>query len=307
MQAGVREVLPQLLRREAQQAVSRAAALLSSAGESVGDLYAFVPAKPGCGATTVATYATAIAARLAEEPTLLLDFDVRLGVTSFLLKAQGGHTIVDGLAQAGRLDPDLWASLVCERGNLHLLGSGPVDFSQTIPSARFAELLDFAVRRYPAVSVDLPGSMEDYERDTLMRAKRIYLVCTPDISCLHVARRKSSWLRDLSLTDRVSVVLNRFERRSTLSVSSIERIIQLPVRYLLPDGAHEIARAVEKGVILEGSSPLAKQIANLAADIAPAKPAGKKANPVRRFVEYFSVSPAREKQSETMSKQIQGD
>ena len=91
-----------------------------------------MPAKPGCGATTVATYATAIASQNTPDPALLLDFDVRLGVTSFLLKAEGVHTIVDALMQTDRLDQDLWSSLVARLGNLHLLGSGPVDFSHQI-------------------------------------------------------------------------------------------------------------------------------------------------------------------------------
>ena len=121
----------------------------------------------------------------------MLDFDIRLGVTSFLLKAEGAHTIVDALLQSDRLDLDLWSSLVVQIKNLHLLGSGPVDFSRHVSTERFMELLDFAMRRYSLVAVDLPGTMEDQECETLLRAKRIYLVCTPDIGALHVARRKA--------------------------------------------------------------------------------------------------------------------
>ncbi len=240
MQAGVREVLPNFTHREIRQAAARACSTLATAGEILADLYAFMPAKPGCGGTTLATYATAMAAELNAEPTLLLDFDIRLGVTSFLLKAEGAHTIVDALLQSDRLDLDIWSSLVSQIKNLHLLGSGPMDFSQRVPSERFMQLLDFALRRYSLVAVDLPGTMEDQECETLLRSKRIYLVCTPDIGALHVARRKAIWLRDLRLTDKVSVVLNCVERRNTLSVDDIQRIIQLPIRHLLPASAAEI-------------------------------------------------------------------
>lgn len=296
MQAGVRDVLPKFTSREILQAANRAAAKLGCAGELVADLYAFVPAKPGCGATTVATYATAVAARLADEATLLLDFDIRLGVTTFLLKAEGARTISEALLVANRLDGDLWTGLVSQIGNLHLLGSGPIDFSHPIQPQRFTELLDFSVRRYSVVSVDLPGSMEDHECEALLRAKKIFLVCTPDIGALHVARRKADWFRDLRLTDKVSVVLNSTDRRTTFSVGDIERIIQLPVRYLLPASSSEVARAAQKGAIIEGSSPLAKQIAKIAGDMTATRPAVKKPNAVRRFVEYFSVSAARDVQ-----------
>jgi pilus assembly protein CpaE len=297
MQAGVREVLPNFTEREIRQAAARAASTLASSGELLAELYAFIPAKPGCGGSSVATYATAMAAQLSTEPTLLLDFDIRLGVTSFLLKAEGAHTIVDALLQSDHLDLDLWSSLVSQIKNLHLLGSGPMDFSRHVSTERFMELLDFAMRRYSLVAVDLPGTMEDQECETLLRCKRIYLVVTPDIGALHVARRKATWLQDLRLTDKVSVVLNCVERRNTLSVEDIQRIIQLPVRHMLPASAGEISRAVQKGAVLDASSGLGKHIARIAAEMAATRPSTKKPSVVRRFVEYFSISAARDADS----------
>jgi Flp pilus assembly CpaE family ATPase len=294
MQAGVRDVLPEFNPLGILQSVTRAAAQLNKVEEVLGDLFAFVPAKPGCGATTVATYATAAVTRQTEEPALLLDFDIRLGIMSFLLKIEGAHTIVDALQQADRFEPSLWGNLVCQRGPLHVLGSGPLDYSQPVPTHRFTTLLDFAVRQYPLVAVDLPGTLEDYECETLLRAKKIFLVCTPDVGALHVAHRKSSWLRDLHVADKVTVVLNRVERRSAFSLSDIERIVQLPVRYLLPDAADAIASAVRDGIALQGAAPLAQQIDRIADDMLEGKQIQKKPNVVRRFVEYFSVSPARE-------------
>jgi pilus assembly protein CpaE len=294
MQAGVREVLAAFTSREMRQAAARASAKLACAQDILGDLFAFMPAKPGCGATTVATYATAIASQMGPETTLLLDFDIRLGVTSFLLKAEGIHTIVDALLQTDQLDQDLWSSLVVQLGNLHLLGSGPVDFSRQVPADRYTALLDFALRRYSLVTVDLPGTMEDQECETLMRSKSIFLVCTPDIGALHVARRKANWLRDLRLADKVAVVLNCVDRRSTLSVDDIQRIIQLPVRHILPANAGDISRAVQKGAILDSSSGLGKHVARVAVELAAGRQTSQKPNAVRRFVEYFSVSAARD-------------
>jgi len=296
MQAGICDVTPHDDRSGIRQAASRALSKLTSVEEIFGDVCAFVPAKPGCGATTMAVYASAAAARLTSEPTLLLDFDIRLGVTSFLLKAGGNHTIVDALQQSDCLDFDLWSSLVTQCGNLHLVGSGPMDFSRPIPVERFAEVLRFASQKYSLVSIDLPGTMEDHEVQTLMQAKRIFLVCTPDIGALHVARRKSTWLRDLGLADNVSVILNCMERRNGMGVADIERVIQMPVRYLVPAGAAEIARAVQKGVAVEGTSALAKQIGKIAADMVAARPLVKRPHPVRRFIEFFSVSAARDGQ-----------
>jgi Flp pilus assembly CpaE family ATPase len=293
MQAGVRDVLPQFTTRDLLQTANRALALLGSAGEIVGDIHAFVPAKAGCGATTVATYTAGMASRLADEPTLLLDFDIQLGLTTFLLKALGTHTIMDALELVDRLDPDVWASLISQSGNLHLLGSGAGDFSHSYLPEQFRKLLDYAVRQYSVVAVDLPGAMADYECEVLLRAKRILMICTPDIGALHVARRKAQWFRDLQLTDRVSVVVNNVEGRNALSVQDIERIIQLPVRYMLPSGIKDVSKAAQKGAILEANCALGRKISEIAGDMIPAESIVGKANPVRRFVEYFSVNTVR--------------
>ena len=247
MQAGVREVLPNFTDRDIRQAAVRAASTLATAGETLADLYTFMPAKPGCGATTIATYATAMAAELSAEPTLLLDFDIRLGVTSFLLKAEGAHTIVDALLQSDRLDLDIWSSLVSQIKNLHLLGSGPMDFSRHVSTERYMELLDFALRRYSVVAVDLPGTMEDQECETLLRSKRIFLVCTPDIGALHVARRKAS-LAAGSAADGQDVGGAELRGTPKHAGGGRHRTHRAIAGSALAAGrAGEIARAVQKG------------------------------------------------------------
>jgi pilus assembly protein CpaE len=293
MQAGVRDALPQFTTRDLLTTANRALALLGSAGEILGDIYAFVPAKAGCGATTVATYAAGMASRLSDEPTLLMDFDIQLGVTTFLLKALGTHTIVDALELADRLDPDVWASLISQSGNLHLLGSGAGDFSRSFLPEQFRKLLDFAVRQYSVVAIDLPGAMADYECEVLLRAKRILMVCTQDIGALHVARRKAQWFHDLHLTDKVSVAVNNVEGRNALAIQDIERIIQLPVQYILPSGIKDVSKAVQRGAVIDAGCALGRKIAIIAEDMVPAESTTSKPSPVRRFVEYFSVNTVR--------------
>jgi hypothetical protein len=83
------------------------------------------------------------------------------------------------------------------------------------------------------------------------------------------------------------------DRRSTLSVKEIERIVQLPAHYLLPSGAKDISKAVQKGEVLDPGCALGKQIHAIAVDMVPAHSLVSRPSPIRRFVDYFSVSPAR--------------
>jgi len=71
----------------------------------------------------------------------------------------------------------------------------------------------------------------------------------------------------------------------------------LPVRHMLPASAGEISRAVQKGAVLDASSGLGKHLARIAAEMAATRPSTKKPSVVRRFVEYFSISAARDADS----------
>jgi hypothetical protein len=48
-------------------------------------------------------------------------------------------------------------------------------------------------------------------------------------------------------------------------VDDIQRIIQLPVRHMLPANNSDIARAVQKGAVLDSTTGLGKHMARIAA------------------------------------------
>lgn len=294
MQMGVREVIRRnFSSTEVAIAFTRASRKLS--GESTGgDIYAFLPAKAGAGATTVALSTAAAVARISKRRTLLLDFDLRLGVTSFLLQLDGYHSVQDALNEGPHLDSDLWLKLVSAKGDLDILGSAPTDLPSEPSADSYLAVLNCAQARYSAICVDLPGTMEHHELETLNRSKEIFLVCTSDVTGLHMAKRKAMALRSLHLGDKISVVINHAERRTLLPLADIEKLLQSPVRFTLPSDAKALACAVQRGEAIQGSSPLAMQIQALAQSMVGKAGDSPAKGSARRFIEFFSVSPERE-------------
>jgi pilus assembly protein CpaE len=259
-----------------------------------GHLYAFLPSKPGVGATTLAAHSAAAAARLTNQRTLLLDFDFRLGMTSFLFKLDGNYSVLDAIRSQALLDSGVWDQMVCRRGMLDILGSAPVEFGGVNPETGAVALVDLARASYRTICVDLPGEMRDYEVETLNRAKECFLVTTSDIGALHMAKRKADTLQTLGLQNKVSVIINRAESRGAMAIRDVEAILQLPVRFSVGSSEKEIAESIRAGKPLEGRSPLAKQIETIAQRISPGAVAGTGAK-LRRFIETFSVSPVRDR------------
>jgi pilus assembly protein CpaE len=300
MRLGIEDALTApLLARDAQRAFQRAKRRLSPEAQPARaaetNLYAFLPAKPGVGATTVAAHAAAAAARLAGRRTLLIDFDLRLGMTSFLFKLHGEHSVLDALGLGSRLE-DLWEQMIGRVGMLDVLGSAPVQFGREYPEAGAAMLLDFATARYQTVCVDLPGEMRDHELQALARAKEIFLVCMPEVGSLHLAKGKADLLRQLGVAPKVSVVMNRTQGRGAVSIGDVEAILQLPVRFTLPPAEKEIAAATQRAVAIEGRSAIAAQLENLGRRMIPQqKPPGGEETRSRSFLEFFSVTPVRDR------------
>ena len=299
MKLGIREVITvPVSAREADEVFQRASRKWGRETEPEapgGDIHAFLPAKPGSGATTLAVHTAAAAARLSGEQTLLIDFDLRLGMTSFLFKLSGQNSILDALAIGDQLEPSLWDQLVSRRGGLDILGSAPIEFDRQFPEGGSGAVLDFARSRYGNVCVDLPGEMRQQELETLHRSKEIFLVCTSDVGTLHMAKRKTDLLQSLGIQGRISLILNRVQARGSMVIRDIEEVMRMPVEFTLPEAKAEIVEATQKAVALEGNSPIASQIELIARRIiGNAEAVAPKSKP-RRLIEFFSVTPVRDK------------
>jgi pilus assembly protein CpaE len=298
MQLGIREVVTLPLVPtdvvSAFQRVTRKLRMPGGTEDDGGHLYAFLPSKPGVGATTLAAHSASAAARLTNQRTLLLDFDFRLGMTSFLFKLDGNYSVLDAIRSQALLDSGVFDQMVCRRGMLDILGSAPVEFGGVNPESGAVALVDLARASYRTICVDLPGEMRDYEVETINRAKECFLVTTSDIGALHMAKRKADALQTLGVQNKVSVIINRAEGRGSMAIRDVEAILQLPVRFSVGSSEKEIAEAIRAGKALDGRSPLVKQIENIAQRISPGAASGGGAK-LRKFIETFSVSPVRDR------------
>ena len=90
----------------------------------LGDIYAFFPAKPGVGSSTISVSTSCALADELHVRTLLLDCDLMAGATKFLLKLGTSSSIVNALEHADTLDEDLWSQMVGHWDGLEVLHAG---------------------------------------------------------------------------------------------------------------------------------------------------------------------------------------
>ena len=186
-----------------------------------GRIFAFLPARPGAGATTLAVHTAAAVARLSGQRTLLIDLDLRLGMTSFLLQLPGEHSVIDALNDIDRVALR-WESLINRPRDTWIFWAR---LRRSLPSRSgtpHGSLLSFARHRYQTVVVDLPGDMQEYEIDALRRVDQLL----PGVQLRHRrhahGQRKSERLHSLVLEEKTSVLVNRAGGLGMISPRDVE-------------------------------------------------------------------------------------
>jgi pilus assembly protein CpaE len=297
MRAGLREFLAlpfeqqplyDALNRVEEQIQKRPPALGSS-----DFLFAFLPSKPGVGTSTVALNAAVAMSRHEENGVLMMDMDLTSGIIGFMLKMSSVHSVVDAAENAHILDEANWPQIVCRMGKMDVLPSGRLNPEFRIEGSQVRHILDFARRHYKAICVDLSGNLERYSLEIMHEAKRIFLVCTPEIPSLHLAREKLSFLANADLADRVSVLLNRSQKRSLITSEQIQSLLGVPVMMQFPNDYQGVHRALQLGKAVEVTSDLGKQFAVLANIMLERKAPPEVHQKGKSFVEYFSILPGK--------------
>jgi pilus assembly protein CpaE len=109
------------------EAVARLSRLCQPAQEAVsgenGSVVVFTSAKPGSGASTLATQTAFALRRSTGKKVLLADFDLMGGTIGFYLKVDHSYSLVEALQHADHLDPALWNSIVVNSGGVDILAA----------------------------------------------------------------------------------------------------------------------------------------------------------------------------------------
>ncbi|MDX2268018.1 MAG: hypothetical protein NW208_07920 [Bryobacter sp.] len=268
MRAGVREFLaPPFHHGNVGEALSRVREQAAKNPVEAGAteyVYCFLPSKQGSGTTTTAVNAAIALAKDKETKTLLVDLDLNSGLSRFMLKLDNPYSVLDAAEHAAKLDDELWPQLVSRRGNLDILHAGKINPGVRVEAQQIRDMMDFARRRYQAICVDLSGNLEKYSFEVMQEARRIYLVCTPEIPSLHLARERYQFLQKLDLGAKVSILVNRMTKRPLISAEQIEQQLGLPVALTLPNDYNGVHRSLTLGQEVEAKSELGQAFRQLA-------------------------------------------
>jgi pilus assembly protein CpaE len=290
MRAGVRDFLAEPFERKAiLEAVVTVKALIERnppAPDTTGQIFAFLPSKAGVGTSTIALNVSAALARRPNTHVLLSDFDLNSGMMRFMLKLKNEYSVIDAVENALRVDEHLWPQLVTSIDALDVLHAGRVNPSLRVEAAQIRALIDFARRNYQALCFDLSGNLERYSLEIMQDCKRILMVCTQEISSLHLAREKIAFLRTFDLDSRVSVILNRSLKKAVISKEQVEQLLGMPVLATFPNDYLRVNRSLTEGKWVDPDSDLGKAFVAFATELVERRVQRERR---KKFLEFFAL------------------
>jgi pilus assembly protein CpaE len=270
IQTGVRDCLPEPITAAG---LERAVRRLCNSVEPVrtpgsGQIIAVLGAKGGVGATTIAANtATAIARQVGFTP-MLIDLHVTGGDLSVFMGVQTRLSVLDALENLHQVDEAFLAGLLEKSSaGVHLLTSSVRPNPSAVTTDAIRGLLDFATRRYAVTVVDVPRR-DSAALEALDRASTILVVTHQDLSSVRAAAETLAPLRQRFGSQRLRLVINRYDKRATVSAQDVAMVTREPIAWTVPNDFQVAVEAVNAGrpfTLQDGR--LAASVRQIAADL----------------------------------------
>jgi len=260
-----------------------------SAGREPAKIFAVMPAKGACGATTIACNLAFQWKRLGSQKVLLADLDPLAGTTSFLLKIKSVYSFLDTLNHAHELDADLWNGMVTNVNGVDVLLAPELMVEGTQDLRDPSPVLEYARHAYDVVVVDTGGVYGEWNLNTARVANELLLVTTNELPALQAAQRALSYL-DTNRIGRwkIRLLVNRYHRDVGLSREVIGTALHTEVFDILPSDYESVQKALMEGKPAPSSTAIGKAIAQLADRLGGRREQAKKSGALAGLLGLFN-------------------
>lgn len=231
-------------------------------------LYSFLPAKAGSGATTVVCNLAATLAGPLEQKVLVIEADLRSGVLGVMLNVTPRHSVQELLPQASELDSFRWENAIVRAWDVHwLLTTRAIDARP--PSwNEYYQVLNFARSRYDFILVDLPELINPATVEIVRRSQMVFSIATPELLALKMTEQRAAEVAHWGLPGaRHGIVLNR-THGADLSPEEVARLLKRPVLRSLPNDYPAVRQAVMEGRPVRPDTRLGKAYLEFARHLA---------------------------------------
>jgi pilus assembly protein CpaE len=271
-------------------ALQKISRLQPSRSKSPGRVYCVMPAKGGCGASTISTNLAHQLKRHGDKHVLLADLDPLAGTLSFLLKIKSNYSFMDVLARSNEIDADLWKAMITDRQGVDVLLSPEVMTEGMAELSDASSIIEYARNSYDLVVLDTGSVYGEWNLSQARLADEILLVTTNELTALQAVQRALSYLDSNNIGRyKIKLVVNRYDRHVGLSKDVIGTALHADVYHILPTDYEAIQKALMEGKPLPANSNFGKGVTGLVDRLlGGAEPPSKKSSSLSGLLSLFS-------------------
>lgn len=180
--------------------------------EPLGKTVAFVGAKGGVGASTIAHNVAWSVSHLFQTEVVVADMDLPFGTANINFDQDPAQGIAEAVFSPERIDEVYLDRLLakCSEHLSLLAAPSTLDRVYDFDANAFTSLLETVQRSAPFVVLDVPHTWNAWTRDTLAQADEIVIVATPDLSNLRNTKNLVDTLKRMRPNDRAPrLILNQ--------------------------------------------------------------------------------------------------
>ena len=233
-------------------------------GRQIGRMYTFAGVKGGVGTTTAAVNFAALCARQ-NKSTVLVDLDMDSGDAAVFLGLRHQYSLADVVDNLDQLDQAMLDGIVTRDplGFSVLCAPEEIERSQVINEANLKEIGTFLIERFDVVVVDGSRALDPLLSSCLELSESIFVMLTTEFPAVRNGQHYLSALARAGYgNDAIKLVVNRYDKRSTLHVN-LEQLQQtLGVRpfWVFPNRYEEAMKAIHEArpVVTKGNADLGR-------------------------------------------------
>src|ERR1700722_2146410 len=254
-----------------------------------GRVYCIVPAKGGCGASTVASN-LAYQIKRGGRRILLADLDPLAGTLSFLLKIKSSYSFMDVLARSHDIDGDLWKAVVTTRSGVDVLLSPEVMTEGMSDLKDAGSIIEYARQVYDLLVLDTGGVYGDWNLSQMRLADEILLVTTNELTSLQAVQRVLGYLDANNIPRyKLRLIVNRYDRHTGLSKDVIGTALHTEIFHILPADYEAIQKSLMEGKPLAPNTSFGKSMIALVDRLSgTSEPLNKKNSSLSGLLSLFS-------------------
>lgn len=226
----------------------------------LGSSIAFIGAKGGVGASTIAHNVGWTISSLFKSEVVIADMDLPYGTANINFDQDPAQGIAEAVFSPERIDDVYLDRLLAQcADNLSLLAApSSLDRVFDFRDDSFAHLIDVAQRSVPHVILDVPHTWNGWTRTTLARADEVVIVASPELANLRNTKNLIDTLRQLRPNDTApQLILNQVGIPKRPEIASADFCNPLGVRPIatIPFDPALFGNASNNGRMLSETDP----------------------------------------------------